>query len=455
MPKYAVQLANGHKYEVSSDKDLSDAEAHQHAVSMDGSGGDTSTEPGTFWGGFFDHLLTKEKPTVAALASAPLLPLAAAGAIGGGVADAGMAAAPTLADAGSRLYNWIKGRKQEPVTGGELAEDAMGPAMVYGPGAVGKGASWLAKSPTAARIAGAVTGAATGSSVGHPIIGAVLGEREGGPAVQKLASVMSELEGKTPSSLVTPAEDAAPIIDRYSPNTGGSAPVSQPAPSSYRIPITGDVAASTAPMASTVPGRVVGKAPTLNGTLQDILESLRSDSSPATATSGKLADTPSARFPAQPDAAVSTPAARKAALAFRSLSPAEIDNIAHNAPYGEGALMPSTMIPTELRDSAAEGLNHPSTPFRIESPASASASAPASDGPSYSKWASDMDDIINGAQPEDLPNWKGGSKPTKAWRAFLKTPIPGNGSAPAPTSGELFKNDMLDKFAQILSGSKS
>ncbi len=89
-------------------------------------------EPTSFMGGFTKHLLTKEPATVGALATLPAVVGGPMGLLGAGAAKAVIAGAPLAADLTQRASKAIYGQQQDPVTLGEVAGVAAGPAMMYG-----------------------------------------------------------------------------------------------------------------------------------------------------------------------------------------------------------------------------------------------------------------------------------------------------------------------------------
>jgi hypothetical protein len=89
-------------------------------------------EPTSFWGGFTKHMLTKEPAAMGALATLPAVVGGPMGVVGAGATRAVMAGAPLAADLTQRASKAIYGQKQDPVTLGEVAGVAAGPAMLYG-----------------------------------------------------------------------------------------------------------------------------------------------------------------------------------------------------------------------------------------------------------------------------------------------------------------------------------
>lgn len=111
--------------------------------------------------------------------------------------------------------------------------------------------------------------------------------------------------------------------------------------------------------------RLVKKGPPLEESLnQVVLETLRESPSASPVSKGgsptpRYTDPRSGGYdvPAgeSTPAPITTPAQ---STRLSGVSSASADNILRNAPYGEGGIMPSNMLPTELRDAAMEGLNH-------------------------------------------------------------------------------------------------
>lgn len=457
MPKYQVTLGNGHTYEIESDRELSDQEAQQHAEQAAGGG----EQPG-----FFSSLWDTVNPMNLVRGAAAMIP----GTDANKTAVEGMAhenpfmaavrsAFPLTGGAGARAgarvaSGDVRGGAGELV--GDMLNTAapeIGARIPGGISAVGRGVEKV----------GAVTkkplgmGALVEAAAGHPAAavatyGAPYAVEAAGKGMQRVGSALEGIVGRK----------GGVDVDRYLPSQS-SAPVQEYTPSypSYERPPM-DVPAS-AP-------RVAGKAPTLNSALEDALQGILADDSPVTASSGKLPDTPSARFndvlgPEGPKAAFEWPEVGEkfAPDASGSHVAAARENIDLGSSFGNGHILPEG-LPTELRDAAVEGLyTEPDAIYSIENGVSAKIprdlsfeagnpdvpgvtigsskldqataglpeswkqfaepTSPSSDGMpvQYTDWAKEIDDIINSASADELarnPNWR--SRPTKAETAAMR-----------------------------------
>lgn len=183
------------------------------------------TDP-EFRKGFTKHLLTEEPATVGALGS---LGVMGAGAVGvpAGIAGAASAAIPLVTDVMQRGSRYLTGKPQDPVSLGEAAEIASGPALQYGGPVIMKGARALRMmAPDTKRLIGGVIGGATAASrygAPHAIEGAMAGAWAGPRTVdatsqgvkvagQTVERVAQGLRGKTGlrfAAEVDPAVQAA------------------------------------------------------------------------------------------------------------------------------------------------------------------------------------------------------------------------------------------------------
>lgn len=313
------------------------------------------------------------------------------------------------------------------------------------------------------------------SGVNHPLIvgkipyaaakGTSLVADKLGSALQGMAE--TSLEKRSPRTVSRPGLRApskevpgssypeGPKIERFAPNTSDT-PLGEYSPSSPLTwaddPPTGGDAKSP---------RLNGKAPDLNSELESALQSIMGDDSPVTSRSSKLADTPDTwrdelgKNPRVPETVSDT------RMKFGGTNrEAELANIGHNAPFGEGAVVPSSMLPTELRAAELEGLNTPPTGVydsdyggimpeftheamsadvpsmtvgnagsnplsRLETAVQGIGAAedtiPETNGMAlpYADWSQQLDEIINAAAASDMPiqnrtGFLSRSKPTQA-----------------------------------------
>lgn len=252
MPKYAVTI-NGHTYEVESDHELSDSDAHQAALSQLSTSRDTETtapsgpkpqpisadEPSTYAGGFWKGLKDYGKDLVSDPRTMGMVGATAASyALAPETGGLSMLAVPFLGAAGGAgVAHTIKQlRTGEPedatdVAGSMATEGGINAALAAVPGAarwagpkLTARAARLAAQPDAARLTRHIA-AGTATAMGHPSIGAMI-EAIQSPTVNRLTGeglnaigTIPEVAGRMGRRLM--GDEAPAVVDALTPNRSG------------------------------------------------------------------------------------------------------------------------------------------------------------------------------------------------------------------------------------------
>lgn len=411
-----------------------------------------STTLSDYWEGpkyALQHPIDSAKLVGGAIANDPVGAMPVVGRVKHGIEDIQQGDYAGAAGNGAGLLLDLFGlRKAAP----EIVPDVVAPmakATARGTGAVvdavGRGAERVGSSPM---MRHASTIGATGEILKGNVPSAVA--MAVGPSTLRGAGRVAQRLGARLKDLGAPGEVEAPVTagahaDQMASGAakyaaGKTAQTAQRDAAATASGVSLDDLAEPKPTATPGPmsPRLVGKAPSLNDTLQQALESVKGGPSPATRTSDKLPDTPDARFqepPASPPVhrfgppKEATADARLRELFGDETSPREAERFGQ---LFNDEVPARTAIPAAEPMAGDPGAEFHSMGLPTEPQATLekAVSGITGDGDGmampYSDWASQIDDIVNQTTPHDLAQHpaQAGLR-TAAWKKFINsTPLP-------------------------------
>jgi hypothetical protein len=405
MPRYEVTIPGKGTFEVNSPHELTDEQAHLHAISSIPLRGETpgaDEAPKSAFERFLAPILPSTTPSdyLTGPAHAIMHPIESAKAIGSSIAEDPVGATPIV----GRLKHGYENLKSGNYAGaaGNVAGLALDALMLRkaAPDVSAQVAEGVSRG--AGRVAGAIgRGTEAAADVFDNPVGNLISA--GGPKIaktvgrgtQRLGSALEGLAEKSldartpatasryPRSLSKEVPGSSYVespVDQYMPNKGsvpdaGVPPELMPQPSTSLYdrymanegagsPDRGVPSTESLPSATPIDRYSPNTSGISDTRMNELLDTFggREEVKPTATYIGEQEGLgPQYNVQGGPYDKSTVGAARLKELGIDTPEHAEANahNIERNAPYGEGAVLPSETLPTELRDAANEGLNFP------------------------------------------------------------------------------------------------